>query len=306
MEQLGPQRVASRLDPHAASSVVPNHVSRSCDPTSSRLGSGYHSEREVLSVDETGLATHEATGAVIPGEDGDEIVPEDLADAEDTDTFDILATDVNFSSLASPNLEPPDATLSSAPPLEGHLVTGTEPSHPGASLPSMTQGPSMHEAMRNALGDATMHGPSSSAVTELLAIPEVVERLGLSYSTSNELNSIIDKLPGPPPFKSDVLEHFSRSPSSHETLYLPLSDTMPTLSGHVGSTVRCIPGDWWWSVQTSLESIQPGATVVPVIISSDKTQLTLFRWEERVSDLPHNWKYTQGHPAENHLGEPKC
>ncbi|KAF8259831.1 hypothetical protein EI94DRAFT_1614028 [Lactarius quietus] len=36
-------------------------------------------------------------------------------------------------------------------------------------------------------------------------------------------------------------------------------------------------GDWWWSVQQmTLESHRPGATVVPVIISSDKTQLTLF------------------------------
>ncbi|KAN0136430.1 hypothetical protein V8E53_005798 [Lactarius tabidus] len=36
-------------------------------------------------------------------------------------------------------------------------------------------------------------------------------------------------------------------------------------------------GKWWWSVQQSLESHKPGATVLPVIISSDKTQLTLFR-----------------------------
>ena len=29
--------------------------------------------------------------------------------------------------------------------------------------------------------------------------------------------------------------------------------------------------------QNSLEEVKPGATVIPVIISSDKTQLTLFR-----------------------------
>ncbi|KAF8265346.1 hypothetical protein EI94DRAFT_1589330 [Lactarius quietus] len=33
-------------------------------------------------------------------------------------------------------------------------------------------------------------------------------------------------------------------------------------------------GNWWWAVQVRR---RPGATVVPVIISSDKTQLTLFR-----------------------------
>jgi hypothetical protein len=54
-------------------------------------------------------------------------------------------------------------------------------------------------------------------------------------------------------------------------------------------------GDWWWSIQVcnlnydedgnllyicfqeTLESKQQGATVIPVILSSDKTQLTLFR-----------------------------
>ncbi|KAF8261031.1 hypothetical protein EI94DRAFT_1705852 [Lactarius quietus] len=36
-------------------------------------------------------------------------------------------------------------------------------------------------------------------------------------------------------------------------------------------------GKWWWSVQESLELRRPGATVMPVIISLDKTQLTLFR-----------------------------
>ncbi|KAF8489361.1 hypothetical protein F5888DRAFT_1638649 [Russula emetica] len=35
-------------------------------------------------------------------------------------------------------------------------------------------------------------------------------------------------------------------------------------------------GDWWWKVQTALETHRPGATIVPIIISSDKTQLTLF------------------------------
>ncbi|KAN0103831.1 hypothetical protein V8E52_011591, partial [Russula decolorans] len=33
----------------------------------------------------------------------------------------------------------------------------------------------------------------------------------------------------------------------------------------------------WWSVQASLESQQPGATIIPLILSSDKTLLTMFR-----------------------------
>ncbi|KAH8100281.1 hypothetical protein BXZ70DRAFT_938839 [Cristinia sonorae] len=36
-------------------------------------------------------------------------------------------------------------------------------------------------------------------------------------------------------------------------------------------------GRWWWSTQIKVEEQTPGATIVPIIISSDKTQLTLFR-----------------------------
>jgi hypothetical protein len=34
---------------------------------------------------------------------------------------------------------------------------------------------------------------------------------------------------------------------------------------------------WWWATQRAVEKESPGATIVPVIISTDKTQLTLFR-----------------------------
>ena len=36
-------------------------------------------------------------------------------------------------------------------------------------------------------------------------------------------------------------------------------------------------GKWWWSTQKEIEKERPGATIIPVIISSDKTQVTLFR-----------------------------
>ncbi|KAF8264339.1 hypothetical protein EI94DRAFT_1805975 [Lactarius quietus] len=38
---------------------------------------------------------------------------------------------------------------------------------------------------------AKMRGPTSSAMEELLAIPEVIEKLRLSYSSTKELNDII-------------------------------------------------------------------------------------------------------------------
>ena len=35
-------------------------------------------------------------------------------------------------------------------------------------------------------------------------------------------------------------------------------------------------GKWWWWTQEKLEQENPGATIIPIILSSDKTQITLF------------------------------
>ncbi len=47
---------------------------------------------------------------------------EDLADTEDTNVFDIITRDVDLLPIA-PNPDLPNATLSSAPPPEGHIAT---------------------------------------------------------------------------------------------------------------------------------------------------------------------------------------
>src|SRR5205085_7148242 len=36
-------------------------------------------------------------------------------------------------------------------------------------------------------------------------------------------------------------------------------------------------GQWWWKTQEAVENQTPGATIVPIIMSSDKTQITKFR-----------------------------
>ncbi|KAG1866363.1 hypothetical protein C8R48DRAFT_772463 [Suillus tomentosus] len=36
-------------------------------------------------------------------------------------------------------------------------------------------------------------------------------------------------------------------------------------------------GKWWWRVQNKLEQDKPGATVIPILLLSDKTQVTMFR-----------------------------
>ncbi|KAI9436290.1 hypothetical protein H4582DRAFT_2112156 [Lactarius indigo] len=143
---------------------------------------------------------------------------------------------------------------------------------------------------------AKLRGPSSSAVADLLAIPEVTDKLGLSYRTPKELNDIIDKeLPGCPPFQcqdltiaGDAYEFYFRdalqciqslygNPEfAHDLTFAPERHYVDDgRVCHVYSEMHT--GDWWWAVQTSLEAHRLGATVVPVIISSDKTQLTLFR-----------------------------
>ncbi|KAJ7731745.1 hypothetical protein B0H16DRAFT_1772455 [Mycena metata] len=47
-----------------------------------------------------------------------------------------------------------------------------------------------------------------------------------------------------------------------------------------GKTIRMYhnmhTGKWWWSTQEAVEKNNPGATIIPIIISSDKTQLTVF------------------------------
>ena len=139
--------------------------------------------------------------------DGDNDIPDhlgDSADRDDTNTFEILSRGAAVPPTAATNLDPPNTTLSSAPPPEDGIGTGmgAETPHPdalaivrfpdgcpGAPL-AVDQGLSAYEATYNTLGEmvwapfrsqrdwevarwAKMRGPSSTAMTELLTIPEV-------------------------------------------------------------------------------------------------------------------------------------
>jgi hypothetical protein len=147
------------------------------------------------------------------------------------------------------SLAPPPPTLStrtqpnadaSDPP---QLVVDRFPhGTPGAPIPEMDQGSSAYQSSQEAFGTsiwapfrsqcdweiarwAKMRGPTSTALTDLLAIPEVrppppsctlnvncycladtflkvTDKLSLSFSSAKELNVIIDKqLPGHPAFE---------------------------------------------------------------------------------------------------------
>ncbi|KAH8976730.1 hypothetical protein EDB92DRAFT_1810600 [Lactarius akahatsu] len=216
----------------------------------------------------------------------------------------------------SPDPGPPPSVQSEHGNSDGQpqLIVDTFPhGSPGAPIPDVRQGSNVYQSSHELFGSsiwapfrsqcdwevahwAKTRGPTSSALADLLAIPSVADNLGLSYRTPKELNDIIDKeLPGCPPFKCQDL---TIAGDTHQVYFRDTLQCIRSLYGnpefardlafaperhYVDHRRACRvysemhTGDWWWAVQTSLEAHRPGATVVPVIISSDKTQLTLFR-----------------------------
>ncbi|KAJ6549721.1 hypothetical protein B0H19DRAFT_1211389 [Mycena capillaripes] len=142
---------------------------------------------------------------------------------------------------------------------------------------------------------AKLRGSGSTTFTDLLHIDGVRESLDLSYGTSVELNKIIDeKLPGRPKFtrsevivNGEVFHLYSRDILEcvralwGDTDFAPYLFVLP--ERHYIDKAKKIrmyhnmhTGKWWWSTQEAVETDHPGATIIPIIISSDKTQLTVF------------------------------
>ncbi|PPQ97936.1 hypothetical protein CVT26_002941 [Gymnopilus dilepis] len=145
---------------------------------------------------------------------------------------------------------------------------------------------------------AKLRGVGSTAFSDLLAIDGVCEALKLSFKNSEQLNKIVDsKLPGRPEFKrhevvigGEVLEFYSRDPlECLEALWGDpefVNDLIVEPERHYADedmTIRLYhdmqTANWWWSVQKEVQSAtrRKNITIVPIIISSDKTQLTHFR-----------------------------
>ncbi|KAJ7468883.1 hypothetical protein B0H11DRAFT_2159425 [Mycena galericulata] len=140
---------------------------------------------------------------------------------------------------------------------------------------------------------AKLRGAGSTAFTDLLKIEGVREGLGLSYGNSVQLNAIIDaKLPGRPKFtRSEVVvggeafDLYSRNILECVRALFGDSEFAPYLfvapERHYADedqTIRLYhnmhTAKWWWSTQ--IEKDNPGATIIPILLSSDKTQLTMF------------------------------
>ncbi|KAN0136686.1 hypothetical protein V8E53_005456 [Lactarius tabidus] len=142
---------------------------------------------------------------------------------------------------------------------------------------------------------AKLRGPTSSAFTDLLAIPEVIDRLGLSYRNAKELNSIIDKeLPGCPSFMCrdlviggktlhfyhrDIIQCiwalYDNPEFAHNLIFAPEHHyTNSERTCQIYSDMHT--GEWWWEVQTTLKSCQPGATVIPLMLSRNKAAYPVY------------------------------
>ncbi|KAJ7862972.1 hypothetical protein B0H13DRAFT_1899820 [Mycena leptocephala] len=128
---------------------------------------------------------------------------------------------------------------------------------------------------------AKFRGAGSTAFTDLLNIGGVCDSLDLSYGTSAQLNKIIDEgLPGRPKFtRSEVV--VNGEALWGDTEFAPYLFVAP--EKHYidkNKTIRMYhnmhTGKWWWSTQEAVERDHPGATIIPIIISSDKTQFTVF------------------------------
>ncbi|KAG1764282.1 hypothetical protein EV702DRAFT_1182605 [Suillus placidus] len=143
---------------------------------------------------------------------------------------------------------------------------------------------------------AKLCGSSAIAFTNLLEIDGFSDHLGLSYKNSKELNKIIDKdLPGRPKFKR---EQIIVAGEAFDVFYRDIVECIKALYSdpdftnflvfapehHYNDedqTVRLFhdmhTSQWWWDTQKVLDQQCPGTTIIPIIISSDKTQVTMFR-----------------------------
>ncbi|KAK7685479.1 hypothetical protein QCA50_011343 [Cerrena zonata] len=143
---------------------------------------------------------------------------------------------------------------------------------------------------------AKLRGPGSNAFSELLSIDGLAEKLNLTFKNTHELNHIIDEyIPGRPSFRCKPV-YLDNEPL--DLYYRPIIACIQSLFGDAefaryliflperhyadpDTTVRLWhdmhTGKWWWNTQKDLYNHgAKNATIIPIIISSDKTQLTMF------------------------------
>ncbi|KAG1733539.1 hypothetical protein EDB19DRAFT_1830920 [Suillus lakei] len=143
---------------------------------------------------------------------------------------------------------------------------------------------------------AKLRRATLTAFLDLLSIDGVSEHLGLSFKNTNELNKIIDyELPtGHPKFKWEQVVVVGES---FDVYYHDILKCIKSLYGdpdfarYLTFAPEChytdedqtvhlfhdmYTGKWWWNTQKKLDQHCPGGTIIPIIISTDKTQITMF------------------------------
>ncbi|KAG8917467.1 hypothetical protein FRC02_003101 [Tulasnella sp. 418] len=138
---------------------------------------------------------------------------------------------------------------------------------------------------------AKQEGPGNKALDKLLAFPAIAQKLDLSFKNTCQLNQIIDyQTPEVPSWLSlkikldgsneefDVYYHdplecikalFSNPEFADKMTFAP---ERHWVNSRIYNEMHT--GDWWWRKQCEVK--KPGATIVPIIVGTDKSQLTTF------------------------------
>ncbi|KAG2124582.1 hypothetical protein BD769DRAFT_1628787 [Suillus cothurnatus] len=111
---------------------------------------------------------------------------------------------------------------------------------------------------------AKLRRSSSTAFSDLLSIDGQVIIAGEAFDVYyHNIIECVKSLCGDPNFA----RYLTFAPEQHYT-----NDDQTVHLFHDMHT-----GKWWWETQKKLDERHPGGTIVPIIISSDKTQVTMFR-----------------------------
>ncbi|VDB87450.1 unnamed protein product [Peniophora sp. CBMAI 1063] len=172
----------------------------------------------------------------------------------------------------------------------------------GAQLPEGADGDNVYHPFASKLdwelaAWAKSYAIGANALTALLKIEGLADTLDLQYRSNRDLNKLVDKgLPA----RSDFIRKTKRVGGVKHVLYM--RDSLAVLRELYGRPDFAMDmvfapekhymlvddteerrwsdmhtGRWWWNLQAQVEAYKAGATIVPLIVSSDKTQLTQFR-----------------------------
>ncbi|KZV71346.1 hypothetical protein PENSPDRAFT_577930 [Peniophora sp. CONT] len=144
---------------------------------------------------------------------------------------------------------------------------------------------------------AKTYSIGANALTALLKVDGLVDRLKLKFRNNRELNRILDRMLPPRAnfvrrtkviegekvelYLRDTLEVvkeiYGRPDFAKYLVFAPEKRYQYVLDALSRAYSDMHTGNWWWEMQKRLEEEKPGATIIPLIVSSDKTQLTQFR-----------------------------